>query len=94
MLEEAPTSVWRLTCSDLSLFVQAPDFQGAKDEFLNLFLELFERQGGEVMLGELIFIERLAEGGNGEPISSGLEFTETWLKTLGIDFEIVGQSFD
>jgi len=86
--------VWRLTCAELTLFVQAPAFQEAKDEFLHLFLELFERQGGEVMLGELIFIERLVEGGSGEPVSSGLEFTETWLKTLGIDFEIVGQSFD
>ncbi len=94
MPQESFTSVWRLTCADLTLFAQAPDFQGAKDDFLNLFLELFERQGGEVMLGELIFIERLQEGGNGEPISSGLEFTETWLKTLGIDFEIVGQTFD
>lgn len=92
MPQKAPQSLWRLTCAELTMFVTARDFQEAKEELLALFLDLFERQGGEVMLGELIFIERIKEGGSGDPASSGLEFTETWLKTLGIDFEIVGQA--
>jgi len=78
----------------MTMFVKAPNFFEAKEEFLHRFLDLCDRQGGEAMWGELIFIERLREGGKGEPASSGLEFTETWLKALGIDFEIVGQSFD
>lgn len=76
------------------MFTVAPDFATAKDDFQFMLLELFERQDGEAMLGELIFMEKLDEQGEGEAIASSLEFTQSWLKELAIEFEVVNHALE
>lgn len=81
-------NLWRLTSWDLTMFTTAQDYSGACKEFKKMLKKVIINSKDRLLLDEIIEIAPLNRNGIANNTESGLEFSEEWLKDLGLGFDI------
>lgn len=81
-------NLWVFRSLNLNMFVSAADFIEAKQHFKYLLFEHI-KDTPTPLLDELIEISCLASDGTFDDLNSHIEFTEIWLKELGIPMDII-----
>ena len=82
------TSVWIFKSDALQMLALARDYQHAKEQFKNMLGD-YLLKSSLPLLDELIEISRLTSDGTIDDMDSYIEFTDEWLKELGIPMDII-----
>jgi len=72
----------------LIMFTMARDYKDARNQFKSLLLENIKEEHNPIF-DELIEITRLTHDGSVDDMSSYVEFTDKWLKELGVTTYII-----
>jgi len=81
-------NIWLFRSHILHMFALAENYQDARDQFKRLLIQHIDKECMPVF-DELIEITRLNMDGTIDYIKSNIEFTDTWLKELGIPMDII-----
>jgi hypothetical protein len=71
------------------MFAVAHDYEEACTRFKMMLGKSLLNSSNRFLLDELIEIARLDDEGKEDDMESNLEFTDVWLRELGLDFDIV-----
>jgi hypothetical protein len=82
-------NVWRFTSWDLTMFTVARDYKEACKWFKMMVMDVIQNPSEGFFLDEIIGIERLDREGKTVENESGIEFTEEWLKEIGLEFDTI-----
>ena len=82
------TSIWIFNSNYLTMFAYANNYHEARIQFKNLLQQHLQKEP-KPLLDELIMIARVLENGSLEHKDSHIEFTDTWLKELGIHIDVI-----
>ena len=71
------------------MFASAQNYDVVMKTFKKMLGNVIDNSRETVLLDEIIEISRLDENGKEIDTDSGLEFTEKWLKDLGVKIDII-----
>ena len=80
--------VWLLKSNNIQMLVLANDYHHAREQFKNLLKAHVDKESYPI-LDEIIEITKINEDNSKDEKDSYVEFTETWLKELGIPMDII-----
>jgi hypothetical protein len=71
------------------LFATAQNYDAAKKTFKIMLGNIIDNSKKTVLLDEIIQISRLDKNGKEIDTDSGLQFTEEWLKDMGVGIDTI-----
>jgi hypothetical protein len=81
-------NLWVFRSLNLNMFVSAADFGEARQHFKILLFNHIQNTPSP-LLDELIEISCLGSDGTFDDLNSHIEFTEIWLRELGVPMDII-----
>ena len=80
--------VWLLKSNNVQILALASDYRHVREQFKSLLKDFIEKEPYP-LLDEIIEITKINEDNSLDEKDSYVEFTETWLKELGIPMDII-----
>ncbi|WP_455391956.1 hypothetical protein [[Eubacterium] cellulosolvens] len=82
------SKIWLLKSNDVQILAMARDYHHAREQFKCLLKHHIEKEPYP-LLDELIEISRINEDNTIDEIESYIEFTDDWLRELGVRMDVI-----